>query len=68
MQIFRNNLTPCKLFFYVKGMFLNAKRKGKRERKKDLKETVKREEGRKTVEERLSETEYIKWWSIEQNP
>lgn len=35
--------------------------KGKeRERKKDLKETIKREEGRKTVEERLSETEYIK--------
>lgn len=32
MQIFRNNLTPCKLFFYVKGMFLIAKKKGKREK------------------------------------
>lgn len=34
LQIFRNNLTPCKLFFYVKGMFLNAKRKGKREKER----------------------------------
>lgn len=40
----------------------------KERKERDLKETVKRgrEGGRKR--ERLSETEYIEWWLIEQNP